>query len=161
MMQCEPQKEHAWLGNLVGEWISEMECHAGSDKPAETVRGTDSVRSLGGIWVVCEGKGDMPGGGVGLTIMTLGYDPMKKGFVGTFVGSMMTNLWIYDGQLDADGKRLVLSAEGPNFADPTKTAKYRDVIEFIDDDHRTLSSYTPDDSGNWQQFMTAHYRRVK
>lgn len=40
-------------------------------------------------------------------------------------------------------------------------AKYKDVIEFIDDDHRTLTSQTPGPDGKWHQFMTAHYLRVK
>ena len=46
---------------------------------------------------------------VGTTLMTLGYDPRKKRFVGTFVGSMMTNLWIYDGELDKDERVLTLA----------------------------------------------------
>ena len=58
----------------------------------------------------------MPGGGPATTLMTLGYDPEKKRFVGTWIGSMMTHLWIYDGALDAAGKVLTLDAEGPSFA---------------------------------------------
>jgi hypothetical protein len=38
-------------------------------------------------------------------------------------------------------------------------AKYKDVIEWKSDDHRTLSSYMLTDDGTWQNFMTAHYRR--
>ena len=129
-------------------------------KPPEKFAGTDSVRKLGDIWVLCEGRGNMPGGGIGTTLMTLGYDPARKCFVGTFVGSMMTHLWIYDGgQLDAAGKTLTLNAEGPSFAEVGKMAKYQDIIEFVSDDHRTLSSQTLGDDGQWQRFMTAHYRR--
>ena len=43
----------------------------------------------------------MPGGGTATTMMTLGDDPQKKRFVGTWVGSMMTYLSVYDGELDA------------------------------------------------------------
>jgi uncharacterized protein DUF1579 len=46
--------------------------------------------------------------------MTLGYDPEKKQYVGTWVGSMMSYLWVYDGSLDAEEKVLTLNAEGPS-----------------------------------------------
>lgn len=97
-----PQKEHEWLQKLVGEWTFEAEASMGPDKPAEVYRGAETVRPLGGFWTLGEGQGGMPDGTTGTTFMTLGYDPQKKRFVGTFIGSMMTNLWIYDGELDQD-----------------------------------------------------------
>jgi hypothetical protein len=160
-MQAEPQKEHQWLEKLVGEWTSEMEASMAPDKPPEKFVGTDSGRSIGGVWVALEGRGPMPGGGTAITIMTLGYDPTKKKYVGTFIGSMMTYLWVYEGELDASGKKLVLNAEGPHFVEAGKMAKYRDTIEFLSDDHRTLTSHMLGDDGQWNHFMTAHYRRKK
>jgi hypothetical protein len=159
-MQAEPQNEHKWLEQLVGEWETEMEASMEPGKPPSKHTGSESVRSLT-TWVVCEGRGEMPGGGAAATIMTLGYDPAKKRFVGTFIGSMMTNLWVYDGQLDAAGKVLTLDTEGPSFTDPAKTAKYKDSIEIVSPDHRILSSQFQADDGTWHRFMTAHYRRRK
>jgi hypothetical protein len=98
-------------------------------------------------------------GGPATTLFTLGHDPAKKRFVGTFLGSMMTNLWIYDGGLDAAEKVLTLDTEGPSFTDPNKTARYQDVIEVVSDEHRILSSQVLGDNGQWRRFMTAHYRR--
>jgi hypothetical protein len=113
------------------------------------------------MWTVAEGTCEMPGGGTGTTLMTLGYDPQRKRYVGTWVGSMMSHLWIYDGELDAAKRVLTLESEGPSMAGDGSMSKYRDVIEIIDDNHRTLSSYMPTDDGKWQNFMTAHYRREK
>jgi hypothetical protein len=93
--------------------------------------------------------------------MTLGYDPARGKFVGTFVASMMTHLWVYEGTLDSAGKVLTLDTEGPGMAGDGKMVKYKDVIEFKSDDHRTLTSHMLGDDGKWQQFMTAHYRRKK
>jgi Protein of unknown function (DUF1579) len=160
-MTVEPQKEHQWLQKLVGEWTTEMDAVMGPDKPPEKFTGTDSVRSIGGVWVMCEGRGPMPDGGSAVTIMTLGYDPTKKRYVGTFIGSMMTYLWLYDGELDPSGKKLVLNAEGPAVGVEGKMAKYKDTIEFLSDDHRTLTSHMLGDDGKWTQFMEAHYRRKK
>ena len=159
-MKVEPQKEHKWLEQLLGDWTFDSECNMGPDQPPGKYAGTESVRSLGSVWVLCEGKGEM-GGGVGLTQMMLGYDPAKKRFVGTFIGSMMTHMWVYDGEMDAAGKVLTLSAEGPDFANPGRTAKFRDVIEVRSDDHRVLTSHAQGPDGTWTQFMEAHYRRVK
>lgn len=158
-MNPEPQAEHQWLQKLVGEWTSEAECVMGPDKPPEKFHGTESVRSIGGLWTMGEGRGEMPGGGAAVTIMTLGYDPARKRFVGTFIGSMMTHMWVYDGTLDAAGKVLTLDTEGPHFGAEGKLTKYKDIIEFVSDDHRTLRSQMLIDDGTWSRFMTAHYRR--
>ena len=160
-MNATPQKEHRWLEKLVGEWTSEAEAVMEPGKPPETCRGTESVRSLGGLWIVAEGKGEMPGGGPATMVLTLGYDPQKKRYVGTWIGSMMTYLWVYDGSLDAAEKVLTLNAEGPNMMAEGKMAKYQDRIEMKSDDHRVLTSHLLGEDGTWHQFMTAHYRRKK
>lgn len=160
-MQAEPQKEHQWLQKLVGEWTMESEASMGPDQPPMKWKGSEMVRSLGGLWTLGDGKGEMPDGSPATMIMTLGYDPQKKRYVGTWIGSMMTHLWIYDGELDASGNVLSLAADGPSFTDPTKMAKYKDVIEFKNDDHRILTSHLLGDDGKWTQFSTAHYRRKK
>lgn len=131
----------------------------GPDQPALKSFGVEVVRSLGGLWTIGEGEGEMPGdAGKHQSIMTLGYDPVSKRFVGSFVASVMTHLWIYNGSLDADEKVLTLDTEGPSFTGEGMT-KYQDIIEFISDDHRTLSSQAIGPDGQWVKFMRAHYRR--
>jgi hypothetical protein len=154
-MKVEPQDQHRWLEKLLGEWTTEMPDMSNADNPS-SIHGRETVRSVGGLWVIGEGEGEMPGGGVGRTVITLGYDTMANRFVGSFIGSMMTQMWIYQGQLE--GNRLVLDTEGPNF-EQDGLAKYQDVIEFVSDDHRTLQSRIQLPSGEWKHFMTAHYRR--
>lgn len=150
-----PQKEHEWLHRLVGDWDYEMDAPEGSG--TDKVRGTETVRSLGGLWVVLEGRGEMPGGGEGLTQMTLGWDPAAGRYVGTWVGSMMNWLWRYEGRLEGD--RLELESEGPDFGSPGRTKRYKDVIELLNDDERTLTGNVLGDDGTWQPMMTARYRR--
>jgi hypothetical protein len=156
-----PQKEHEWLQQLAGEWTYDGECVMGPDQPPIKTSGRASNRMLGGVWLLSEGEGEAPGGGTAQMNITLGYDPAKKRIVGTFIGSMMCNLWIYDGDLDAAGKVLTLNAEGPSFAGDSKTAHYQDIIEIKDKDHHVLSSQMLGEDGKWTQFMTAHYRRKK
>jgi Protein of unknown function (DUF1579) len=159
-MHVEPQKEHQWLQKLVGEWTTEMEAAMGPDKPVEKFTGTDSVRSIGGVWVMCEGRGPMPDGGSAVTFMTLGYDPTKKRYVGTFIGSMMTHMWVYAGIVDTAGKVLTLDTEGPSFKGDGGLVKYQDIIEVKGDDHWVLRSRALGDDGAWGPFfMNADYRR--
>lgn len=160
-MQTTPQKEHQWLQKLVGEWTFENEAVMGPGQPPVKLPGTDSVCSLGGLWVVCAGAGEMPDGGTAATLMTIGFDPRKNRFVGTFVASMMAHMWIYDGQLDEAGKVLTLNTEGPSMAEEGRLTRYKDVIEFQSDDHRTLTSSLIGETGRWVQFMTASYRRTR
>jgi Protein of unknown function (DUF1579) len=159
-MHTKPQKEHQWLSRFVGAWSSETEYIMGADQSPSKLKGSEVVRSLGGIWIVIEGESGMPDSGIGRTLMTLGYDPQGDRYVGTFIGSMMTHLWIYNGSFDAEGKRLVLDTEGPNFSESSMT-QYQDSIEFISDDHRIMTSQILGDDGNWLQFMTTNYHRQK
>jgi hypothetical protein len=161
-MDAEPQEQHKWLQQLVGQWTYESEAKMGPDKPAAKFRGIETVRTVGGLWVIGESQGEMPGGGTAEMVITLGFDPAKGRFVGTFIGSMMTHLWIYDGELDAAGKTLTLNAEGPDMspgAQPGKMGQYRDVVEIVSTDYHILRSLAQSDDSSWVQFMAAHYRR--
>ena len=160
-MMAEPQKEHQWLQKLVGEWTYESDAMCEPGQPPSKCQGTEHVRSLGGLWILGEGQGEMPGGGAATTVLTLGYDPQKQRYVGTWIGSMMTHLWIYDGALDAAGRVLTLNAEGPDMATEGKMARYKDVIELKSDDHRVLTAHMLGDDGEWHDIMVAHYRRMK
>jgi hypothetical protein len=54
---------------------------------------------------------------------------------------------------------LTLEAEGPSMSGEGM-AKYRDVIEFRNDDERLLRSYVLTENGEWHEFMNATYRRA-
>lgn len=156
-----PGEQHQWLQKLVGNWTFESEMTAEGAPPMKST-GTDTVRSLGGRWVVGELKAEMPGMGSINAILTLGYDAEKGRYQGTWIDSVTDHLWVYEGTLDPAGKVLTLQAEGPNMMDPTskEKVKYRDVIEIKSADHRTLTSSAFVD-GKWVQFATASYRRTK
>ena len=160
-MKVDPVKQHTWLRKFLGEWTSECTAMCGPEGSAQTTTGTESVRTLGDVWIIGEGRGEMPGGGEAQMVRTLGYDPSRERFVGTWIGSMMTHLWIYNGQLDAAGKVLTLHCEGPNFEKPGAMCRYRDVHEIISDNERTLTAFVQGEDGSWTQIMTATYRRKK
>jgi len=152
-----PQKEHEWLKQLEGEWITESEAVMAPGEAPVKFKGTEVVRSLGGFWTISEIKSDFMGTPV-TGVMTLGYDSQKKKYVGTWIASMDGHLWKYEGTVDDSGKVLTLNTEGPS-SPGGKMAKMKDVIEIKNKDHKVLTSYMQNDDGKWVQFMTMNSRR--
>jgi hypothetical protein len=129
--------------------------------PSEKSYGEETVRLLGDLWILAEGRGQMPGGGEASTLLTLGYNPAVQHYLGTWVGSMMSHLWVYKGMLDAGGAVLTLDTEGPSMSGDGSMARYRDVVRVLAADHRVLESEVLTAGGAWQKFMTAHYRKKR
>jgi hypothetical protein len=155
-----PQKEHDWLKQLAGEWEYETEAALEPGKPPVKVRGTESVRTVGGLWIISEHKAtllDQPFTG----ILTLGFDVEKKLYVGTWHDSMHSHLLHYEGTLDAAAKSLTILTEGPNPMAPAKRSKFKEVIEVKDKDQKVLTTSMQGEDGKWTEVMTIKYQRKK
>ena len=150
--------DHRWLQRMVGSWTFVAEARMGPGSAPTRSEGWETVRALGDVWIVAEGEGESPDGGRATNIITLGFDPMKGRYVGSFVSSFMAQQWIYEGVREGD--RLVLDTEGPAFTGEG-LSRYQDIVEFISDDERLLRSRAPAGDGHWQEFMTARYTRVR
>jgi hypothetical protein len=154
-----PEKEHAWLEQLAGEWDSEAEMTEPGKPPAKC-KGTESARRIGGFWLQAEsrmifGEQTMTG------ILTLGYDAQAKKYVGTWIDSMTGYMWKYEGTVDAGGKVLTLNTEGPRPDMPGKLSKFRETIEIKDKDHKVFSSSILGEDGKWTTFVTVRSTRKK
>ncbi|OJF96633.1 DUF1579 domain-containing protein [Pararhizobium antarcticum] len=145
--------EHRWLQQLTGRWQVTFDMQ---DHPLWQ----EDVRLLDGLWSIAELSGPMPDGNSATMIMTLGYDPALHRFVGSTIGTMMSNLWVYDGGLDETGTILTLDCEGPDMTDAGRTARYRDIITIIDADTRRFSSRMENADGSWNPVMASHYKRM-
>lgn len=156
----QPSEKHQWLARLAGEWINESECSMGPDQEPQKSTAKMNCRMVGGLWLILESVGDMPEGGEFRSIMTVGYDPKKGKYVGTFLASMMAYLWPYEGDLDSDGKKLPLNSVGPKF-DGTGTTEYRDTIEIVNDDEWLFYGEVKGDDGQWSRLMEMVCKRVK
>ena len=151
-MKPEPTPEHRWLSRLLGDWTWASEPVAGhEDHPPMT--GTETVRGIGEIWVQGAGQG-----AYGVTLITLGFDTRTGRFVGTWIGTMMTHQWVYDGERSGD--LLSLYATGPSFSGDGTLSLYRDEIELLSDDERLLRAFVQGADGSWSHFMTTRYRRA-
>jgi hypothetical protein len=154
-----PVKEHAWLQQLVGEWETEATMTE-PGQPPQVCKGSETVRALGGFWIVAESKMDV-GGQTMNGVLTLGYDPEKKSFVGTWVDSMTSNLWKYDGSVDEGGKVLTLNTRGPCPMMGGKMTTFKERMELTDKDHRVFTSSFQGEDGTWSTMVTVRSTRRK
>ena len=156
----QPTKEHQWLQQFVGNWKTHSKLMAGPNQPATECEGSMTSKQLGRFWVVNEMKGEFMGQPMG-GLQSIGYDPTKKVYVGTWIDSMTHTLWIYQGSVDEAGKSLTLEADGPNLMAEGKTTKFRDAYEFKSSDRIILTSSMLDEQGKWITFMTAELTRTQ
>ncbi len=90
---------------------------------------------------------------------TLGFDSVKKKYFGSWGDSMNSHLWTYEGTVGAASKKITLEADGPNFMNPGKTAKFRDEYEFKSADQVVATSSILSDDRKWIVFMTGTMTR--
>ena len=153
-----PQKEHTWLEQFAGEWDTESQIKP-PGQPVMHAKGEERSRMVGGFWLVAENTGkmaEMPYTG----IMTLGYDPKSKKYIGTWVDSMGDYMWQYSGTVE--GKKITLEAKGPCPMKPPGTlATFKETLELKDKDHKVFTSSIQEDDGSWTEMLTINYTRKK
>lgn len=155
-----PKKEHEWLKQFVGEWLTQSRGTMGPGQPPVESSGTLSSKMLGEFWVLNELKGDYEGFAM-VGVQTIGYDAEKKKYVGTWIDSATAYMWKYEGTVDESGKILTLEAEGPNFMSDGKLTKFFDIYEFKSADEVAMTSRMFGTDGKWVTFMTGTATRVK
>jgi hypothetical protein len=153
----EPTADHAWLKQMVGQWKSTTEAMMEPGKAPVTSTGTETVKELGGFWVVSDIQGTMmnkPFQGM----MTLGFDDSKKQYVGTWVDSCTGKLWNYTGK--KAGNTLTLESEGECPMKPGVQTRFKDVVEMKTPEHRVMTSYMQGEDGQWVKMMTINAHKV-
>ncbi len=147
-----------FLEQLTGDWSVVSEATLGPGEEPVRMESREVARLIGGKWLVGESTA-APDEQPFTSILTVGYDPSREQFVGTWISSRQTHMWQYTGELDVSGTVLTLETEGPIMGDPTRTAQYREIIEIEDADHKVMRSLILGPDGEWFEFARAEYRR--
>ncbi|MCR6657101.1 MAG: DUF1579 domain-containing protein [Opitutus sp.] len=150
-----PTPEHRWLERFVGTWDIEIEVSPGPGQPTQVMHGTEIAQMVGPFWLVTEGSNEVFPYRCRLT---LGYDATRGRYVGSWIDTMTSHFWRYDGQVDATGRILSLDTEGP-FPGESGLVKFREVTEFITDDHRRFTSNRQNAQGGWDALCRMTFRR--
>ena len=141
MMHAKPEKQHRWLESCWAIGRTRRKRRPTKVSPRRRLPEPNPFARLAGC-------GSRPRAAArcraaaspATSVMTIGYDPQKKRFVGSWFGSMMTHFWVYDGELDAAERVLTLNSDGPSMSGDGTLSKYQDEIEFKNDDLRTLTA---------------------
>jgi hypothetical protein len=152
--------EHAWLKNLVGSWKTEATMMMGPEVPAVNGTGTEVCMMFGDLWVLGEGTATMSDGSSMESKNGLGFDVSFREYRTFWIATGSSHLWKGTGTLSADGKTMVIDCVGPDMFVDGKTANYRDTIQLIDENHRTLTSSSENPDGSWTEFMVTQYTRI-
>ena len=153
-----PQKEHELLERFLGDWETESEMMQGPNQPPMKCKGQLHASALGKMWLVANVENDIMGTKMNAQF-TLGYDPEKNKYVGTWIDSIMNHMWQYNGWVEDGGKTLILEAEGPNMMEPGKTAKFRDVYIFKSPDQMETKAMMQQEDGKWITLATGSSKR--
>jgi hypothetical protein len=153
-----PQPEHELFKRFAGEWQFEKKSAPGDGStPQKLGSGEMKAELLGGFFVVCRWSGDVYETDFN-AVQTLGYDVDKEEYSGSWVDSIMSYRWQFNGSLEAKGNELVIAASGPG---PNGgTTKFRERYQFNSADSITVVAQMLQDE-KWVTFMTTQLTRKK
>ncbi|HEX2473452.1 MAG TPA: DUF1579 domain-containing protein [Lacipirellulaceae bacterium] len=161
--QQEPQlpqvsDQHKLLHKDVGTWDAVMKLYPQEGAEPIESKGTEKNELLaGGMWLISRFNGDifgMPFTGVG----TVGYDPVEKKYVGTWVDSISPHLTVMKGEYDAAKKTMTSTAEGRDFQTGEVTQS-RHITRYIDDNTRTFEIHAKEGGEKERKVMEIQYKR--
>ena len=155
----QPSKQHEVLKQDVGVWDADVVTWmAGPDAEPVRSKAVERNRLIGGLWLVSDFEGSFAGAkfiGHG----QLGYDSVKKKYVGTWIDNMAPILLTLEGSYDEETRTLTMFAEGPN-PQTGKMERMRNVTRYVGPDKR-IFTMSVDRSGNGKfvKLMQITYRR--
>lgn len=127
-----PGRPHKLFATLEGHWTTRTRMWMEPDKlPVETTGSCEQKMLLGGRYLQQEYTGDMAGekfSGVNL----IGYDNFTKKYVSTWIDSMSTGIYCFEGGASEDGRTITQEA---HYEDPVRgPLTWRSTSRIVDHD---------------------------
>ncbi len=146
-----PGTSHKMLASLAGSWITKTKAWMGPDQPPEESTGTcEQKMLLGGRYLQQEYVGDMMGDtftGINL----LGYDNYTKKYVSTWIDSMSTGIYCFEGTASPDDKTITQEC---SYDDPARGLMvWRSVTRIVDDNTLEYEMYLIPKGGQEEKAM--------
>ena len=154
-----PGKEHEALKVFEGEWTFEGKFTMEGDKPPMEMKGTETSKMVMGGWYL---NSDVKSTFMGMSMegrWTMTYSLFKKKYQASWIDSMMPNIFLSEGEVDATGKIFTLKGEGFDMAGKAQPERW--VIEVKDADNHTMAFYSPGPDGKEKKAGEITYKRKK
>ena len=151
-----PGPEHKQLAAQAGTWDAVLETMGPDGKPTQSKGVSERRVGPGGFWLIDDFHADMLG-----TPFTghgaLGYDPVRKLYVQSWVDSMSPMLMTMEGTFDKSGKVLTMTGMGPG---PQGTPiKMRLTTTMPDANTEVFEMYATGPDGKEQRMLKITYTR--
>lgn len=152
-----PGEAHKLLAKMAGSWNTLTRSWTEPGKPPVESAGVCEQRMiLGGRYLQQECSGDMMGSpftGIGVT----GYDNHTRKYVSTWIDSMSTAVWYFEGPAEGDGRSFTQKSR---YDDPVRgPMEWRSVCRLVDDNTMTFEMYGTVLGGTEEKMMEMKYTR--
>jgi len=150
-------EEHKMLKMDEGVWNAQISMWTGSesDPIQSTVKETNSM--LGELWSIGKMEGNIAGTDF-VGFATLGYDPMQKKYVGTWIDSVTPVITHMEGTYDPQTKTLTLFYF--TFGQNGEKEERKNVMVYKDHNTRDFMMYIKN-GGEWTRAMAILYKRIQ
>jgi hypothetical protein len=154
-----PGAPHKVLASMAGTWNARMTSWMEPGGPPVESKGiSESKMILGGRFLHMDYTGDMMGSpftGLGVT----GYDNHTKKYVSTWIDSMGTGIFFFEGTGSKDGRTITQEC---SYDDPIKgPMKWRSVTRIVDDNTHEFEMFGTDRNGTEEKMMAITYNRKR
>jgi hypothetical protein len=153
-----PGAPHRLLARMAGTWS--MQCSCRMEPGGDFIEHTgvsEQKMILDGRFLQQEFRGEMVGvpfTGIGFT----GYDNHTGKYVSTWIDSMGTGIYHFEGTSSDDGSTITQTC---NYDDPVRgPLTWRNVTRFVDNDTLEFRMYTTDSSGREDEMGRMVYTRT-
>lgn len=157
----QPLPEHAILKKDVGTWDASIKSWQQPDAEPIESKGSEKNEMLSGdMWLLSRFEGSFgPFKFVG--VGSLGYDPVQKKYIGTWIDNMSPFLMITKADYDAATKTMTGIGESHN-PETNEVMKTKSIARYIDDNTRTFAMYTTGADGKeWKMLEITYKRRAQ
>jgi hypothetical protein len=156
-----PTPQHAEMARDVGVWDGESTAwEAPGGEPQKTTC-VETNAMIGKMWLDSRFEGEY-GGDKFVGKAQMGWDPVKKKYVGTWIDSISPFMYMLEGEYDIPTHTLTVVMTGTSaLTGKPETAK--NITRYIDENTKVFEMHMPVEGkpGEWWKMMEIKYTRRK